>query len=199
MDYQPKGVEFFYIYKPLAHPEYDNYVSPFTMQERLMHVMEAKRRLGSSITWLSDTMDNVYHDAMGQSPNSELVVDPDGVVVARRAWSNPAELRKDLERLLGPVDNPTSVSDLDLPRQPPISTVAKGIVERVERPDDMMPMLIEPVLETSRTPFYAKLRAEGTRVLYESGSGTIYLGLHLDPLYRGPVVDPGLSSHRDWW
>jgi hypothetical protein len=46
LDYQPKGVEFFYIYKPLAHPEYDNYVSPFTIQERLMHVMEAKRRLG---------------------------------------------------------------------------------------------------------------------------------------------------------
>jgi hypothetical protein len=57
LDYQPKGVEFFYIYKPLAHSEYDNYLSPFTIQERLMHVMEAKRRLGSSITWLADTME----------------------------------------------------------------------------------------------------------------------------------------------
>ena len=184
MDYQPKGVEFFYIYKPLAHPEYDNYLSPFTMQERLMHVMEAKRRLGSSITWLSDTMDNVYHDALGQTPNSELVVDPDGVVVARRAWSNPSELRKDLERLVGPVDNPTRVSDLDLPQQPPIATVAKGIVERVQRPDGIMPMATEPVMETSRTPFYAKLRAEGTPALYRTGRGVMYLGFHLDPLYR---------------
>ena len=184
LDYQPKGVEFFYIYKPLAHPEYDNYVSPFTIQERLMHIMEAKRRLGSSITWLSDSMDNVYHEAMGQTPNSELVVDPDGVVVARRAWSNPSELRKDLERLVGPVDNPTRVSDLDLPAQPPIATVAKGIVERVERPDGIMPMVHEPVLETSRTPFYAKLRAEGTPALYRTGSGTMYIGFHLDPLYR---------------
>ena len=184
MDYQPKGVEFFYIYKPLAHPEYDNYVSPFTIQERLMHIMEAKRRLGSSITWLSDTMDNAYHKAMGQTPNSELVAGPDGVVVARRAWSNPSELRKDLERLVGPVDNPTRVSDLDLPGQPPIGTVAKGIVERVERPAGIMPMMIEPVLETSRAPFYAKLRAEGTRALYRTGSGVMYLGFHLDPLYR---------------
>lgn len=184
LDYQPKGVEFFYIYKPLAHPEYDNYVSPFTIQERLMHIMEAKRRLGSSITWLSDTMDNDYHEAMGQTPNSELLVDPDGVVVARRAWSNPAALRKDLERLVGPVDNPTKVSDLELPQQPPIPTVAKGIVARVQRPEGMLPMVIEPVLETSRTPFYAKLRAEGTRDLYRTGKGTMYLGFHLDPLYR---------------
>jgi hypothetical protein len=184
LDYQPKGVEFFYIYKPLAHPEYNNYVSPFTMQERLMHVMEAKRRLGSSITWLSDTMDNEYHAAMGQTPNSELIVGPDGIVVGRRAWSDPAELRADLERLVGPVDNPTRISDLDLPQQPPISTVAKGIVPRVKRPEGAMPMQIEPILETSRTPFYAKLRAEGTRELYQTGKGTMYIGLHLDPLYR---------------
>jgi hypothetical protein len=184
LDYQPKGVEFFYIYKPLAHPEYDNYVSPFTIQERLMHVMEAKRRLGSSITWLSDTMDNDYHEAMGQTPNSELVVNPDGVVVARRAWSNPEELRKDLERLVGQVDNETQVADLILPEQPPIPTVAKGIVERVERPAGIMPMIIEPVMETSRTPFYAKLRAEGTPDLYQTGRGEMYFGFHLDPLYR---------------
>ena len=78
LDYAPKGVQFFYIYKPLAHPELNNYVSPFTIGERIMHVREAKRRLGSSITWLADTMDNVYHEAMGQTPNSELIIAPDG-------------------------------------------------------------------------------------------------------------------------
>jgi len=184
LDYQPKGVEFFYIYKPLAHPEYENYISPFTIQERLMHVMEAKRRLGSSITWLADTMDNAYHEVVGLTPNSELVIDPNGVVVARRAWSNPEALRRDLERLVGPIDNETQISDLDLPMQEPIGTVAKGIVPRVERPEGMMPMNVEPVLETSRTPFYTKLRVEGTPELYKTGSGTMYLGFHLDPLYR---------------
>jgi hypothetical protein len=184
LDYEPKGVEFFYIYKPLAHPEYENYVRPFTIQERLMHVMEAKRRLGSSITWLADSMDNDYFNAMGQTPNSEIVVNPDGIVVARRAWSKPEGLRKNMERIFGPVDNPTTVADLNLPRQPPIPTVAKGIVERVQRPDGMMPMLAEPVLETSRTPFYTKLRVEGTTELYQTGKGTMYLGFHLDPLYR---------------
>ena len=184
LDYQPKGVEFFYIYKPLAHPEYENYISPFTIQERLMHIMEAKRRLGSSITWLADTMDNDYHELVAQTPNSEMVIDPNGVVVARRAWSDPDALREDLERIVGPIDNETQISDLELPAQEPIGTVAKGIVPRVKRPDGMMPMNVEPVLETSRTPFYTKLRAEGTQELYRTGSGTLYLGFHLDPLYR---------------
>ena len=177
-------MEFFYIYKPLAHPEYENYVKPFTIQERLMHVMEAKRRLGSSITWLADTMDNDYHKIVGETPNSELVIDPNGVVVARRAWSDPDLLRKDLERLVGPVDNETQIEDLDLPQQEMIGTVAKGIVPRVERPEGMMPMMIEPNLDSSRAPFYTKLRAEGTMDFYRTGKGQMYLGFHLDPLYR---------------
>jgi hypothetical protein len=177
-------VDFYYIYKPLAHPEYENYVKPFTIQERLMHVMEAKRRLGSSITWLADTMDNDYHKIVGETPNSELVIDPNGTVVARRAWSNPELLRNDLERLVGPVDNETRPEDLDMPQQGMIGTVAKGIVPRVERPEGMMPMIIEPNLDSSRAPFYTKLRAEGTLDFYDTGNGKMYLGFHLDPLYR---------------
>ncbi len=193
VDYAPKGVQFFYVYKPLAHPELNNYVSPFTLDERLMHVQEAERRLGSSITWLADTMDNVYHEAMGRTPNSELVVDPDGLIVARRAWSNPAALRADLERLIGPVENPTTVADLDLPTQPPPPTVVKGIVARVALPEGAMPMEIEPVMTANGMPFYAKLRAEADPDLFATGTGKMYLGFHLDPLYRvhwNNEVDP---------
>ena len=42
-------------------------------------------------------------------------------------------------------------------------------------------------------PFYAKLRAEGTPGVFEDGKGTLYLGFHLDPLYRvhwNNEVDP---------
>ena len=99
-----------------------------------MHVAEAKRVIGTSVNWLADTMDNVWHKAMGQTPNSELVIDPDGVIVARRAWSNPVELRADMERLVGAVEQPTRVEDLDLPAQPPAPTVAKDIVPRIEKP-----------------------------------------------------------------
>lgn len=149
-----------------------------------MHVAEAERRLGSGITWLADTMDNVWHDAVGRTPNSEFVIDPNGVIVAARAWSNPAELRADLERIVGPVDAPTTIADLDLPAQPPIPTVAKGVVPRVERLPGLMPMLIDPVLRDSGVPFYTKLRAEAQPEVYAGGSGGMYIGFHLDPLYR---------------
>ncbi len=184
LDYAPKGVKFFYVYKPLAHPEYQNYISPINIEERLMHVTEAKRRLGSSITWLADNMDNVYHKAMGQTPNSELVVDPDGIIVVARSWSDPDALRKDLAGMVGEVDNPTQISDLDLPTQPPIATVAKGVVPRVEKPGSFLPMLSEAIQETSRVPFYTKLRVEGTDELFTTGKGMMYVGFHLDPLYR---------------
>ena len=182
-----------YIYQPLAHPELDTYVSPFTLEERLMHVGEAKRRLGSSVTWLADTMSNDYHEAVGRTPNSEFVLDQNAVVVARRSWSSPDELRSDLARLLGPVDPPTSIEDLDLPTQEAIPTVAKGVVPRVPMPQGAMPLEISPKVEESRIPFYAKLRAEGTPSLFQDGRGTLYLGFHLDPLYRvhwNNEVDP---------
>ena len=205
-DYAPKGVVFYYIYKPLAHPEYNNYVSPVTIEERLMHVAEAKRVLGTSINWLADTMDNVFHDAMGKTANSELVIDPDGVVVARRLWSDPKELRQDLERLIGPVASPTQVADLNLPTQPPAPTVAKGIVPRLQKPAGRWwPLEIEAVVEGADLPFYVKIRAEGDSGLLADGNGKLYLGFHLDPLYgvhwnneAGPVefqlkAPPGLT------
>jgi len=34
MDYAPKGVKFYYMYKALAHPELDGYVNPFTLKIR---------------------------------------------------------------------------------------------------------------------------------------------------------------------
>lgn len=158
-----------------------------------MHVAEAKRFLGTSVTWLADTMDNVYHDLMGRTPNSEIVLDSDGVVVARRAWSDPAALRVDMEHLVGAVEHPTQIADLDLPAQPPIPTVAKGVVPRVPLPPGAMPMAIEPQANASGIPFYAKLRAEASPELFNTGKGDMYVGFHLDPLYRvhwNNEVDP---------
>jgi len=177
-------VDFYYVYKPLAHPEFNNYVVPFTMEERLMHVAEAKRRLGSSITWLADTMENPFHESMSRNPNAEMVVDPDGRVAAIRSWSDPVALRADLERLVGPVDNPTTIADLDLPMEPINSTVAKGIVPRVELPPGMTSIEIDPIFGDNDIPFYVKLRAEADRELMATGEGQMYVGFHLDPLYK---------------
>ena len=56
-DYEPRGVRFLYVYKALAHPELNGYVRPVTLEERLMHVAEAKRALGTEIVWLPTVTD----------------------------------------------------------------------------------------------------------------------------------------------
>ncbi|MDP6039887.1 MAG: hypothetical protein QGG64_15145 [Candidatus Latescibacteria bacterium] len=182
MDYAPKGVKFYYMYKALAHPELDGYVNPFTLKERLMHVKEAQRTLGSKITWLCDGMDNDAKHALGNRPNSEFVIDPDGVIVRARMWSDPNQLRADLEEFVGTVEKPTRVEDLDMKTASPPKVAALGVVPRVSMPGGMRAVKIEPKM--GETPFYAKLRAEVTQDVLRSGSGTMYLGFHLDPLYH---------------
>ena len=183
-DYTPEGVQFFYLYKQLAHPELDHYVDPFTLEERLMHIAQAERQLGSRIPWIADAMTNELKHALGDMPNSEFIIDPDGRILERRAWSDPTALREDLERLIGPVENPTRVSDLDLPSEPPVATVAKGIVPRVTPPGRMMTLKVEPDLDSTQLPFYTKLRADVDREFLRNGEGKLLLGFHIDPLYH---------------
>ena len=187
----PKGVKFYYIYKSLAHPESSGYVQPFTLEERLLHVKEAETRIDGRINWLCDTIGNDVMHALGNAPTSEFVINPEGKIARKRAWGNVRDLRKDLEELVGPIENPTKVSDLDLKIAPPPKQAAKGIVERVKAPNGMKPLVARPeIVGLTRnsaiggTPYYAKLRADGDQSLLKTGTGMLYLGFHLDPIYR---------------
>ncbi|MDP6059060.1 MAG: hypothetical protein QGH33_09205, partial [Pirellulaceae bacterium] len=77
-DYAPKGVKFYYIYKYLAHAGAKGYVQPFSLQERLLHIQEARRTLGTKIDWICDTMDNDLKHALGDAPTSEFIISPEG-------------------------------------------------------------------------------------------------------------------------
>jgi demethylmenaquinone methyltransferase/2-methoxy-6-polyprenyl-1,4-benzoquinol methylase len=48
---------------------------------------------------------------------------------------------------------------------------------------------MEPIPGKNGAPFYAKLRSEGDDRLLKTGSGALYLGFHLDPLYRGYLMN----------
>ena len=57
--------------------------------------------------------------------------------------------------------------------------------EIVSVPARLRPLVIEPDLSRAEEiPFYAKLRAEAEPAVLEKGSGKLYLGFHLDPLYK---------------
>ncbi len=190
-DYASRGVKFFYIYKSLAHPESNGYVQPLTLQERLLHVKEAERTLGSKFTWLADNMENELKHKLGNAPNSEFLLDPEGKVVRHRGWSSPSELRKDLEQLVGAVEKPTQVADLKLKTAPPPKAAASGVVPRVQVSGSMRAFKV--TAEKSKEPHYIKLRAEVDQNFMSRGLGKLYLGFHLDPLYHvhwNNLVDP---------
>jgi hypothetical protein len=150
-DYAPRGVRFYCVYKSLMHPERDGYVQPYTLAERLLHVQEAQRRLGTQIPWLCDEMSNEFKHAMGEAPNSEFVIDPQGHIVVRRIWSQPELLREDLERLVGRVKSPTQDTDADLHILPPPGVAAQGQLKRLQPPGPMSAVRIEP--QTSQEPY----------------------------------------------
>ncbi len=183
-DYAPKGVKFYYLYKALAHPGLNNYVRPHTLEERVMHINEAKRTLGTEIPWLADNMANDLRHAIGNAPNSEFVLDPEGKIVRMRVWSDPQTLRADLEELVGKVERPTQISELNMKTAPPPEPAPTGIVPRVQRSGSYRPIIAEPQLEKSKHPFYVKLRAEADQDLLRNGAGKLYLGFFVDPIHH---------------
>jgi hypothetical protein len=183
-DYAPKGVKFYYMYKSLAHPGLLGYVGPITLEERLMHIREAKRTLGSEIPWLCDSMSNDLKHIIGDPSNAEFVLDMEGVIVQLRDWSKPDILRKDLESLVGPVEKPTKVADLHMKVEPAPKNAPTGIVPPLKLEGQFMALRTKPQLDKSKNPFYVKFRAEAERELLSTGTGSLYLGFFLDPLYH---------------
>lgn len=183
-DYREKDVQFYYVYKAIQHPEINNYVAPVNIKERLMHIAEAKRQTGTEMPWICDSMDDAVKKAIRAAPNGEYVIDPEGKIVRKRFWSNPRTLRGDLEELVGPVENPTRISDLPVLFNVPKREVASGVVPRMTLPGGLRALKTD-VEDDTEYPHYVKLRAEATMgVLSKKGSGKLYLGLYLDPLYK---------------
>jgi hypothetical protein len=160
-DYSAKGVQFFYIYKALAHPELaGDYVQPFTLEERLAQARQAEKQFGTKIPWVVDAMDNRLKHALGDRPNAQFLIDPKGVIVRKRAWANPKQVRKDLEELVGPVERITQEEDLRLALSLPLkSSAERSLVKQIAR-EGMAPLILEPKIDPKGQPFFAKLRAE---------------------------------------
>jgi hypothetical protein len=181
-DYAAKGVKFYFVYKALAHPELEGIVTPFTLEERLTHAREAIKRLGNTIPFLVDAIDNPLKHALGDRNNSEFIVGPDGKIVRKRTWSDPEAVRKDLEELVGKAETLTKPEDVVLKTvAPPPAPAAKGVVTKIPR-TNLTALVSVPRIEKGGAAFYAKLRAEADTATFDEGKGKLYLGFHLDPL-----------------
>lgn len=182
-DYKDQDVDFYFIFQTLQHPENHAYVQAFSMDERFLQVAEAKRHFGTSVPWILDTFENNWKAYFQGRPNSEIIFDRDGRMVHVEPWVRKPNLRDALAEIFGPVDKPTQVADLDLPDIERISEGQRaGVVDRLKVSGNPIPL--EFTAEPSKDTYYAKLRTEVDQALYETGTGQMYLGLHLDPIYQ---------------
>ena len=180
-DYEKLGVQFYYIYQSLRHPEREGYVQPQNTKERLMHVAEAKERLGTTVPWIMDTIDDSFRVAMRTNSNSIFVIGPDSEIVYAADRMNGDGLRQALIRLIGDVENPTAAADLNFPTIPrfPPKNITNEI--RVERPQGLVILKSTPT--KPEETYYVKLRAETEKSVLETGKGDLYLGFFPDPIH----------------
>ena len=185
-DFSDKGVQFYYLYKSLAHPERDGLVQPENLAERILHIKEAQRRFNTQWSWLADAQDNQVKKAFGGRPNSEFIIDPKGNIIRARDWSNEESLRQDLNELLGQPEKRTQVSDLKEIKSLPSARkakIARHVLPRVNPPAGAKALIVEPQKKKEQ-PLYLKLRADADSNLLSTGNGKVRLGFWLDPIHE---------------
>lgn len=185
-DYKGReDVQFFYLYKTLAHPEYHGYVQAASIEERLQHIREAKRVLDTSLPWLSDRMDNAVRHTLGFGPNTQLLISPNGTIMHTLGWSDGEVLRKELIKYVGDTDTHTQISDLVIRKQTPAvaqKDYGKTNLKSPEFDETLVPLQFSVVGE-SKHPLYVKPRFEAVPSVLQRGRGDMYLGFHLDPIH----------------
>jgi hypothetical protein len=74
---------------------------PTIMLERMELAREYQRTMDVRSTMLVDPMDNVGWRTLGMAPNLALLVDADGVVIARQGWFDPMAMQATIGSMLG--------------------------------------------------------------------------------------------------
>ena len=193
-DYRDKGVQFYFLFQSLTHPENWDYVQPTSIQERFAQIDHAKELLKTKIPWLADTMDNEMKQHFAMTPNSQFVFDQDGKILHRSSWGRGSSLRKTLEELVGPSEKITTVAEMNLPKfgsqrkNPNDMLVERKSLDGIATPLKVAAGGEETQAENLKSRDftasnrYAKLRPEADQQLIKTGSGQLYLGFRQDPV-----------------
>ncbi|MEM9367569.1 MAG: hypothetical protein AAGD07_16375 [Planctomycetota bacterium] len=181
-DYSSKGVQFFYFYKSLRHPELNGYVEAQNMEERLLQLATARKVLGTTVSWIADTIDNQLRDKLRSGSNSMYLVSPQGNILFAADRLDGPSLRKALAEHVGETAHRTLASDLDLPRLPrPRQPENIDTETQVQRPDGLV--IVSTTPQSALETYYVKLRAEADDALLETGTGRLFLGFYPDPIH----------------
>lgn len=181
-DFAPEGIQFFYFYKNLRHPELGGYVQAQNMSERLLQLEEARSKLGTKVPWIADTMDDDIRKGLRSGSWSVYLISPEGEVIYASGRIDANGLRRALSKAVGPSSTTTKASDLNLPQ---IGRNAKLVNEDSElgvaRPEGLSIVTIIPT--QPEETYYVKLRAEADDALLNTGTGRLFLGFYPDPIH----------------
>jgi hypothetical protein len=182
-DYKNKGVQFFYFYKALRHPELDGYMQAQNISERLLQLAEARKKLGTKVPWIADTIEDDIRIGLRSGSWSVYLISPEGDIVYASGSIDANGLRSALSKAVGSVENPTNAFDLDLPK---IARPGKLLNEDsdlgVARPEGLSIVSIVPI--KPEETYYVKLRAEADDALLETGTGKLFIGFYPDPIHN---------------
>jgi predicted outer membrane repeat protein len=184
LDYAPKGVNFFYIYHYLAHPENNGYIQPFTLDERARQMADAANLLHTRVPWLCDTMDNQAAKALEQKSDNLFIFNQDGLEEYAGQIDDEPALRSALRGLAGETATPTALQSIARPDLKPVDMPQARVVKRVvtdPQREKFLPLQTTPL--DSRAPFCVKMRVEANEELLKTGNGRMVLGFHIDPIY----------------
>jgi len=202
-DYAGKGVRFHIVFGDLAHPEYETYLPPYSLEDRVALVAAVREKLASPIPWLIDTPSGdlkrtfaavadapttPYGEAI--MPNGQIILDPEGNVVDATVWSDPDQLRQGLRQLVGPAGPSTAGADDAPADEATVESVAvlPGAVRREATGDvSELPknvVAVEPLSPREDEPFFAKLQVRVDDRFPMTGAGPVCFALRLDPVHR---------------
>lgn len=180
-DYTDQGVQFFYFYKSLRHPELNGYVPAQNLKERLLQLAAARKQLGTHIPWIADTLDDSMRIGLKAGSWSVYLISPEGEIIYAASRIDAPGLRNALTQAVGPIATPTSASSLNLPRVKRAPKLENNDSELgVKRPEGLSILSITP--EKPEETYYVKLRAEADDALIRTGTGRLFLGFYPDPI-----------------
>tara|TARA_R110002049_G_scaffold72490_7_gene187548 strand:- start:127260 stop:129368 length:2109 start_codon:yes stop_codon:yes gene_type:complete len=193
-DFKDRGVDFYFLYQSLTHPENWGFVQPSSIEDRFAQVDHAKELLQTQIPWLTDPIDNSLKTYFVLAPNSQFVFDRSGKIVHRSSWGRGSSLRESLETRVGKPKTLTTVQDLNLPRfERHLTSKSEMLLERVRVEGKAVPLRVQSGGESNpvdalrsftfnQSNRYVKLRPEADQQLIETGTGKLYLGFRQDPV-----------------
>ena len=105
--------DFYVVYVREVHPG-QNYPAHESFAQKLSHVADLRLLEGVDRTILVDGLDGTMHRDYGALPNSTYIIGKDGSISYRADWTDPEQLKSQLDRVLNQDGFAAHVSPMDV-------------------------------------------------------------------------------------